>query len=146
MSEEIQTFSTEYLDRCAYLYVEVFNSEPWNEEWSFNTARTRLLEIINTPGFVGFVFKQDELLGFLAGYCKQVQKGKSFYLEEICVRPDNQRQGIGTKLLNQLMDTLTSIEVSRVYLLTNKNGQAEAFYKKHGYQRNQQMILMTKQF
>ncbi|MDZ8077669.1 MAG: GNAT family N-acetyltransferase [Nostoc sp. DedQUE01] len=146
MSEEIQTFSTEYLDRCAYLYVEVFNSEPWNEEWSFNTARTRLLEIINTPGFVGFVFKQDELLGFLAGYCKQVQKGKSFYLEEICVRPDNQRQGIGTKLLNQLMDTLTSIEVSRVYLLTNKNGQAEAFYTKHGYQRNQQMILMTKQF
>ncbi len=146
MSEEIQAFTTEYLDRCAYLYVEVFNREPWNEQWSFNTARTRLFEIINTPGFVGFVFKQDELLGFLAGYCKQGQKGKSFYLEEICVRPHQQRQGIGTKLLNKLMDTLTCIEVNRVYLLTNKDGQAEAFYKKHGYQRNQQMIFMTKQF
>lgn len=146
MLEQIQTFSTEYLDRCAYLYVEVFNSEPWNEEWSFNTARTRLFEIINTPGFVGFVFKQDELLGFLAGYCKQGQKSKSFYLEEICVRPDKQRQGIGTKLLNKLMDTLIYIEVNRVYLLTNKDGQAETFYTKHGYQRNQQMIFMRKQF
>ncbi|BAY74096.1 hypothetical protein NIES25_05060 [Nostoc linckia NIES-25] len=146
MPEQIQTFSTEYLDRCAYLYVEVFNSEPWNEEWSFNTARTRLFEIINTPGFVGFVFKQDELLGFLGGYCKQGQKSKSFYLEEICVRPDKQRQGIGTKLLNKLMDTLIYIEVNRVYLLTNKDGQAETFYTKHGYQRNQQMIFMRKQF
>ncbi|WP_445637147.1 N-acetyltransferase domain-containing protein [Nostoc sp. DSM 114161] len=146
MSEQIQAFSTEYLDRCAYLYVEVFNSEPWNEEWSFNTARTRLFEIINTPGFVGFVFEQDELLGFLAGYCKQGQKSKSFYLEEICVRLDKQRQGIGTKLLNKLMDTLIYIEVNRVYLLTNKDGQAETFYTKHGYQRNQQMIFMRKQF
>ncbi|MDZ8109610.1 MAG: GNAT family N-acetyltransferase [Nostoc sp. DedQUE12a] len=146
MSEQIETFSTEYLDRCAYLYVEVFNSEPWNEQWSFNTARTRLFEIINTPGFVGFVFKQDELLGFLAGYCKQGQKSKSFYLEEICVLPNKQRQGIGTKLLNKLMDTLIYIEVNRVYLLTNKDAQAETFYTKHGYQRNQQMIFMTKQF
>ncbi|MBD2678570.1 MULTISPECIES: hypothetical protein [Nostoc] len=79
MSEEIATFTTEYLERCAYLYVEVFNSEPWNEQWSFTTARTRLFEIINTPGFVGFVFKQDELLGFLAGYCKQGQKSKTSF-------------------------------------------------------------------
>ncbi|MBX9257010.1 GNAT family N-acetyltransferase [Desmonostoc muscorum CCALA 125] len=145
MSEEIQTLSTEYLDQCAYLYVEVFNSQPWNEQWTFNTVKTRLFEIMNTPGFVGFVFKQDELLGFLAGYCKQGQKGKNFYLEEICVRPHKQRQGIGTKLLNKLVDTLTAIEVNRVYLLTNNDGQAEAFYKKHGYQRKQEMIFMTKQ-
>ncbi|MBD2614598.1 MAG: GNAT family N-acetyltransferase [Nostoc sp. ZfuVER08] len=146
MSEEIQSFSIEYLEPCAYLYVEVFNSKPWNEQWSFNTARTRLFEITNTPGFVGFIFKQDELLGFLAGYCKQGQKSKSFYLEEICVRPDNQRQKIGTKLLDKLMQTLTSIEVKSVYLLTNKDGQAEAFYTKHGYQRKQEMIFMTKKF
>ncbi|MEH2086365.1 GNAT family N-acetyltransferase [Nostoc sp.] len=146
MSEEIQTFTTEYLDKCAHLYVEVFNGKPWNEQWTFETARTRLFEIINTPGFVGFVFKQDELLGFVAGYCKQGQKSKSFYLEEICVQPYKQHQGIGTKLLNQLMDTLTVMKVTGVYLLTKKDGQAEAFYTKHGYQRSQQMIFMAKRF
>ncbi len=146
MSEEIQTFTTEHLDKCAHLYVEVFNREPWNEQWTFETTRARLFEILNTPGFVGFVLKQDELLGFVAGYCKQGQKSKSFYLEEICVLPNKQRQGIGTKLLNQLMDTLTTIEVTGVYLLTKKDGQAEAFYTNNGYQRNQQMIFMAKRF
>jgi aminoglycoside 6'-N-acetyltransferase I len=146
MSEEIQTFTTEYLDKSAHLYVEVFNGEPWNERWTFDTARTKLFEILNTPGFVGFVFKQDELLGFVAGYCKQGQKSKSFYLEEICVQPHKQRQGIGTKLLNQLIDTLTAMKVTGVYLLTNKDGQAEAFYTKHGCQRSQHLILMAKQF
>jgi aminoglycoside 6'-N-acetyltransferase I len=146
MSEEIQTFTTEYLDKCAHLYVEVFNAEPWNEQWTFETARTKLFEILNTPGFVGFVFKQDELLGFIAGYCKQGQKSQSFYLEEICVQPYKQHQGIGTMLLNQLMDTLTAMKVTGVYLLTNKDGQAEAFYTKHGYQRSQYLIFMAKQF
>ncbi len=146
MSEEIQTFTTEYLDKCAHLYVEVFNSEPCNERWTFETARTKLFEILNTPGFVGFVFKQDELLGFVAGYCKQGPISKSFYLEEICVRSHKQRQGIGTKLLNQLRDTLTTMEVTGVYLLTNKDGQAEAFYSKHGYQRSQHLIFMAKRF
>ncbi|AUB39698.1 Ribosomal protein S18 acetylase RimI and related acetyltransferases [Nostoc flagelliforme CCNUN1] len=146
MPEEIQTFTTEHLDKCAHLYVEVFNSEPWNEQWTFETARTRLFEIINTPGFVGFVFKQGELLGFVAGYGKQGQRSKGFYLEEICIQPHKQHQGIGTKLLNQLMDTLTAMKVTTIYLLTNKDGQAEAFYTKHGYQRSQDMIFMAKRF
>ncbi|NMG06657.1 GNAT family N-acetyltransferase [Brasilonema sp. UFV-L1] len=144
MLEEIESFTTKHLDECASLYVEVFNGEPWNEQWSFENARLRLFETLMTPGFVGFVLRQDKLLGFVAGYCEQVQKGKGFYLKEICVRPDNQRQGVGTKLLDRLMDVLTAMEVTMVYLLTMKDGQAEAFYTQNGYQRSQRMILMSK--
>lgn len=146
MLEEIQTFTTEYLDDCANLYVEVFNSEPWNEQWTIETARLRLFEILNTPGFIGFVLRQDELLGFVAGYCEQMQKGKGFYLKEICTHHDKQRRGIGTKLLNELMNTLTGMEVTAIYLVTMKDGQAEAFYTKNGYQRSQKLIVMSKRF
>lgn len=146
MSEEIQTFTTDHLDKCANLYVKVFNGEPWNEQWTIETARLRLFEILNTPGFIGFVLQQDELLGFVAGYCEQVQKGKGFYLKEICTRSDRQRQGIGTKLLNQLMNSLTAMEVTAIYLVTMKDGQAEAFYSKNGYQRSERLIVMSKRF
>ncbi|KAB8334586.1 GNAT family N-acetyltransferase [Scytonema tolypothrichoides VB-61278] len=146
MLEEIQTFTTEYLDDCANLYVEVFNTEPWNEQWTIETARLRLFEILNTPGFIGFVFQQDEVLGFVAGYCEQMQKGKGFYIKEICTRSDKQRLGIGTKLLNQLMNTLTAMEVTTIYLVTMKDGQAEAFYTTNGYQRSQKLIVMSKRF
>jgi len=90
--------------------------------------------------------QQDELLGFVAGYCEQMQKGKGFYLKEICTRSDRQRQGIGTKLLNQLMNTLTAIDVTAIYLITTRDGQAEAFYTKSGYQRSQRLIVMSKRF
>ncbi|MBW4630802.1 MAG: hypothetical protein KME30_02515 [Iphinoe sp. HA4291-MV1] len=46
MSGKIQTFTAEHLDKCANLYVEVFNGEPWNEQWTIETARLRLLEIL----------------------------------------------------------------------------------------------------
>ncbi|WP_414583157.1 hypothetical protein [Scytonema sp. PCC 10023] len=71
MSEEILTFTTEYLDECADLAVEVFNGEPSNQHWTRETARRRLLEMVNTPGFVGFVWRKKETLGFVVGNCEQ---------------------------------------------------------------------------
>lgn len=143
MLEEILAFTTEHLDACAHLFVEVVNGEPWNEHWTRETARMRLFETLNTPGFVGFVWRQNQLLGFVVGYCEQWDDGKHFYLKEICVRPDKQRQGIGTMLLSQLTNTLATMNVSLVYLLTMKEGQTEAFYMKNGYQRSPRMILMS---
>lgn len=39
-----EEITLEYLDELAELYVETFNSEPWNDEWTVDTAKKRLLE------------------------------------------------------------------------------------------------------
>ena len=142
-SEEILAFTTEHLNECAHLAVEVFNSEPGNQHWTRETARIRLLEMLNTPGFVGFVCQTQQLLGFVVGNCEQWENALRFELKTICVRPDRQGQGIGTKLLHQLMNTLATMNVNEIYLLAAQDGQAEAFYTKNGYQRSPRVVLMS---
>ncbi|NHC37599.1 GNAT family N-acetyltransferase [Scytonema millei] len=145
MLEEILTFSAEHLDSCAHVYVETFKQEPWNECWSFETARVRLWETLNTPGFVGFVLHHHEPLGFILGYCEQFYDGKHFFVKDFCVQTDKQHQGIGTKLLNHLTIVLTPMNVSQIFLLTLRDGQAEAFYSKNGYCRSPKIIVMSQQ-
>lgn len=145
MSEEILAFTTEYLDECAHLAVEVFNAEPGNQHWTRETARIRLLEMLNTPGFVGFIWRTQEMLGFVVGNCEQREDTLRFELKTICVRSDRQSQGIGTKLLHQLMNTLATMNVTSIYLLAAKDGQAEAFYKNNGFQRSPRTSVMSHQ-
>ncbi|KST66823.1 hypothetical protein BC008_36505 [Mastigocoleus testarum BC008] len=160
VSEEILTLTSEHLDACANLLVQVFNKEPWNESWSFDSARTLLWEIFHTPGFVGFVFCDrkkllqvdskmlqagQELLGFIAGYSEQSCNYRRFFLREICVRSDRQRQGIGKKLLRHLVETLSTMDINLIYLLTMKDGELKKFYTKNGFLDSPHMMLMLQQ-
>jgi aminoglycoside 6'-N-acetyltransferase I len=145
MSEEIQIFTQQHLDECASLFLEVFNSEPWNESWNFEKAKLLLSQILNTPNCVGLVLQQKNIiLGFVIGYCEQRDKGKNFFLKEMCVRSNQQRQGIGTKLIQYLTSQLNQVGVNLIYLLTMKDEYTEEFYLKNGFQSSFRMIVMTK--
>jgi aminoglycoside 6'-N-acetyltransferase I len=145
MSEEIQIFTEQHLNECAFLLIEVFNSEPWNENWNFEKAKLLLSQILNTPGCLGLVLQQQNIiLGFVIGYCEQRDKGKNFFLKEMCVRSNQQRQGIGTKLIQKLTYRLNQAGVNFIYLLTMKDEYTEEFYLKNGFQSSLRMIIMTK--
>ena len=146
MSEEIHDLTQKHLDECARLFVEVFNSEPWNDNWTFETAKLLLLQILNTPGCLGLILQQESIIvGFVIGCCEQRDKGERFYLKEICVRSHQQRQGIGTKLIQHLIYKLNEVGIHLIYLLTLKNEYTETFYFKNGFQSSPRMIMMTKQ-
>ncbi len=134
-----------HLDVCAELFVLVFNQKPWHEQWTLETAHQRLWETLRTPGFVGFVYEDKEVLGFVAGYCEQLDVGKGYCLKELCVHSAKQRTGIGTYLLNHLHSHLTQQDVRRIYLVTTKVVQVQAFYTKLGYQQSQKRMLMLHQ-
>ena len=143
MLEEILPLTNEHLDSCANLLVEVFSNEPWNEPWTWETARILLCEIFHTPGFIGLVLLyNNKIVGFIVGYCEQSCNNRRFFLREICVQTEKQRQGIGTKLLHQLVDVLSTMNISLVYLLTMKNRELKNFYTKNGFYQNPEMILM----
>lgn len=146
MLEEILPLTKEHLGTCANLLVQVFNTEPWNESWTYATARTLLSEIFNTPGFIGLVLLCDrEIVGFIVGYCEQSCNNRRFFLREICVQSDKQRQGIGKKLLRQLVKTLSTMNVSLIYLLTMKDEGLKNFYTKSGFHQSPYMMLMLQE-
>ena len=54
MTETIAPMTAEHLEQCIELYMKVFNRDPWNESWTYETAKERLTDLLYTPKFTGF--------------------------------------------------------------------------------------------
>jgi hypothetical protein len=55
VSERIEAFKEDHLGECARLAVATFNTEPWNDAWTFDTAKRELAWTMRVPGFAGLV-------------------------------------------------------------------------------------------
>ena len=145
MEERIIPITNDELEQCIKLYIKVFNSEPWNETWTYETAKERLTDLLHTPKFLGFLFyDNDNLIGFIAGNSKKTDKGLTFYLAELCINNQIQGKGYGSKLLLHLEDQLRKRDIHSLYLLTSNEGLAKAFYLKNSYAIKENRIVMTK--
>ena len=130
------------LEDCAYLYTTVFNQAPWNEDWSHQQAMSRLKFYYETPNFIGMLVTDDSnLLGFVLGNYEPYQNEKLYLLKEMCVHPDFQGKGIGTKLIKFLHEKLKESGISTVNLITTIDSEAESFYFKNDYYKSQRMGL-----
>lgn len=75
--------------------------------------------------FVVYVDEQG-----MAGCCAlHIDMENLAEIRSLVVRPDLQREGIGTKLLNACLDEARSLEISRVFALT----RAPGFFLRHGF-------------
>ena len=133
------------LPACVSLFINVFNQPPWNEHWHIDGVQKRLEDCYHTPGFYGLVARNTtDVLGFVAGYVEQWDTSKHYFLKEMCVARAYQRHGDGTTLM-QTLDTQLHINgVERIYLLTARDGTAQAFYQTCGFYVSPKMILMAK--
>jgi len=143
MTEHIEVFREDYLDECAYLLVSTFNAEPWNKNWTFDTAKKELMWTMGVPGFVGLVSIADGVKAFATGYREPDDTRDVFYLKTFCVMPEAQGTGVGSRLIASLKEHLGRNGVNTIYLITNKGTPAETFYKKNSYNVNAEDIVMT---
>lgn len=146
MAERIVPMTIVEIEECIELYINVFNREPWNESWTYSTAKERLTDFIHTPKHLGFLlYENDDLIGFIAGNGKKTDVGLTFYLGELCITHQVQGKGYGSKLLLHLEKELMKKGIFSLYLLTAQGGLAEAFYQKNGYTlREDRMVLQKK--
>lgn len=142
---EMVPITVETVEQCIELYISVFNSDPWNETWTYTSAKERLTDLLDTPKFLGFLlYEKDNLIGFIAGNSKKSYAGLTFYLAELCINNRIQGKGYGTKLLLSLEEELQKRDIQNLYLLTANGGAAETFYLKNGYETNENRIVMRK--
>ena len=146
MNTELKRLNSTNIEEATKLYIDVFNGEPWYDGWELEDARERLEDIFNNPNFIGNGIYDDkeELIGFLLGYTEKWLSSNNFYLNEMCVKTDLQSKGIGSKLLKEFENICEEKKISRIYLLTAREGQAEAFYKKSNFYVSPKMIMMSK--
>ncbi|RWZ54632.1 GNAT family N-acetyltransferase [Halobacillus fulvus] len=145
MTIEMRTLNVRKLDECTALYIDVFNRDPWNDGWTYEDARERLGDIFRHPKFNGIgMYDGDQLIGFLAGHKEKWLSGQHFYMNEMCVKKESQGKGAGTLLISELERLCQQSDITRIYLLTARDGQAEAFYRKNGYYISPKMMMMAK--
>lgn len=143
METQLRSILLDDLDELASLYVECFNSPPWNDGWSHESARDRLDDIFASRHFRGYVaLFEHRIVGMLMGHKERWIRQHHFNLQEMCVRPPLQRSGIGTALLRHAAEHLNAEGVERVYLLTLGGSLAETFYQKSGFYKSRGRIVM----
>jgi aminoglycoside 6'-N-acetyltransferase I len=143
MTEHIEAFKEEHLDDCAHLFIAAFNAEPWNEAWTSETAKRLLTWTRRAPGFMGLVSFDDGVVAFATGYREPSDQGDVYYLRTLCVRPDAQRTGVGSRLMERLQREVAGMGANLIYLITDKAPPAQAFYEKNGYRRSYKHIVMN---
>lgn len=142
----IKRFTLEDMDKCAELFKKVFRADPWYDEWvSFDQARDYLGELVENPVFEGFVASiGSDVVAVCFGHKRSWWMGKEFFVDEFFVENKRQGNGIGTRLLDYVTDSLDEEGYTRLTLLTNKEIPAEDFYLKNGFYNNLERTFMVK--
>ncbi len=142
----IRKFSRDDLDECTRLYTQVFSSYPWYDNWvSSDQVRNYLTELIENPVFEGFVLLEDsKIVAVCMGHKRSWWMGKEFVVDEFLVENGRQGNGIGTKMMNFMSNTLSDHGYTRLILLTDKEIPAESFYLKNGFYNNYKRTVMVK--
>lgn len=144
MDIRIENMALNNLSDYSSLFVSVFNSEPWNDSWTEETASLRIENMMNTNTFVGkSLYCGNELKGFIYGQKEYYFNGIHFQIQEFCVKSDEQKKGYGKALLQALRDELDTLGVVNVYLITSRGESTEGYYQRRGFVTSEHMILMT---
>jgi len=107
-------------------YQRLFETTGWNQQ--YRASREELYQAISNSWFVVSAYHQDELVGF----GRVISDGILYALIcDLIVTPAFQGKGVGSALLNKLIDRCRSQHLRVLWLFSAKD--KSAFYKKFGF-------------
>lgn len=128
------------------LFLSVFTQEPWNDDWSDEDQLTRyLLDIIDNHNSLSLgYYNEDGLIAIALGHIKHWYEGTEYCIDELCVKTELQKQGVGASFLSDLEECLLRQDIKHLFLLTDRDVPAYSFYKKHGFTELTRNVAFTK--
>ena len=133
--EEFILLDESYLDKTARLYQSAFKGEPWNDDWSDESQLTEYIKDVsggNNPLNYGLV-KDGELVAVSLGSLRHWWEGTNYNIEEFCVSPDLQGQGVGSRFMKMIEQDIRDRGLSGIFLQTDSDKPSYGFYKKSDF-------------
>ncbi len=135
------------ISMCADTLIKAFKEEPWNEEWTFEQAYTRLDELMSARVSRGYIVLDSEekvVVGMVIGRIMTYMSKKELWLDEVSIHPNYQRKGIGTRMLEYVRGELKEEpeEISYIVLTTVRGYSSVSFYEKNGFETDENIIFM----
>ena len=140
----VKDYTENDMQKCCKLYIQVFNGEPWNDNWTDKTANVYLQELTEHKRFLGYtLWDDDNLIGAVFARMKRF-KYDEIFVDELFIAPEYQRKGYGAMLMNTVEKYAKENGIVSVTLLTGVGKPAFDFYKKHDYKYLDYMAFMYK--
>ena len=124
-----------YLPEMAELYRDAFAGEPWNDDWSDNVQLNEYMkDISGAHGALNYGLIIDgKLVAMSVGKINHWWEGTNYNIEELCVSPSYQGQGIGSGFLSLIEDDIRKKGLAGIFLQTDNDKPSYHFYHKNGF-------------
>lgn len=143
---EIKKIGTEYVDACALLYKKTFAEEPWYEIYDTDMIKKYFIHCCNDTLYGGYVAYDNKMYGFITYFIKPSAAGNVLYIDELCVTKEARKRGIGTSLINKVKDLLEENCCVSILIHTDKKTDAYKLYKSLGFEQDDSVVALYKNF
>ena len=133
----------DHVTRYGEIYAAAFSGEPWNDPWRPEDAEIHVRELLETKTAYGLEYVENgKVVGFLVGTSMLFHYGRTFEINDLAVDPAYQGCGIARQLLEQCKKDLKERGIVGIHLITSGDGFLPEFYERHGFKRENEVILM----
>ncbi len=140
---EIKEINKAHISEYGLIYAKAFSGEPWNDNWDTKDAEIHISEIMDSKHSYGLEYLEDgRVVGFILGSSMLFHWGRMFEINDLAVHPDFQGKGIAAKLLENCIEEMKNRGIKGINLITQGDGFLPEFYKKYGFKKENEVILM----
>ncbi len=134
-TEQFMVLDETYLPQMAELYKNAFEQEPWNDNWSNEEQlKEYIKEISCSFNSLNFgLFINDKLSAVSIGMIRHWWEGTNYNIEEFCVYPDLQSQGVGSRFMKMIETDVLKRGLAGIFLQTDSDKPSYKFYQKNGF-------------
>ena len=145
MNVRTNAINSAHLKRYGEIYATAFAGEPWKSPWRVEDAVTHVREIMEQKTAYGLEYEVDgEVAGFILGTSMVFHYGRVFEIHDLAVHPDYQHRGVGAALLERCTTDVKARGMVSISLITAGKGFLPKFYERHGFEKENKVILMGK--
>ncbi len=119
---------------CAAVYAAAYAQPPWGERYDRAALCEYFARFLTGSGAVGWALCEGSaVVGLLLGVVVPHPAGACLRVEDFCVDPAHQRQGVGSELLRLAKEQLPALGCDGITLSTVRGYPAQAFYAANGF-------------
>ena len=126
--------SPDAIDGCAAAYIAAYGEAPWNEVLDPARVRRYIRAFTDREGFYAWrLAVGGETAGVALGVVVPCPEGAFLRVEDLCVAPKWQRQGLGGAFLREIQRQSAALGCNSTLLATQPDAPAHRFYLKQGF-------------
>ena len=124
-----------YLPQIAELYRNAFAREPWNDDWRDSEQLGKYIrDIACSCSSLNYgLLKDGRLAAVSVGTIRHWWEGTNYCIEEFCVSPELQGNGIGTDFMKMIEDDARTRGIAGIFLQTDNDKPSYRFYVRNGF-------------